>query len=140
MIDIELFILIAFLAFAIIDLKYGIVKNEMIILSLIIYIALILVDKSSQIITSDIFEVVSVFIISQVVFLFLSIIIDMPFGDAKLIGLYLATLGINDGLLVICIGSIFSLLPLSLITNKVPMAPFFFIGYLIHFFLIKGVI
>lgn len=130
-----LFINIAFIILAYDDYCDYRIKNRNVLILAFIYILIKLVEGANQCIYLDVIKSILLFIISQMGFIFLSFFIDVPYGDSKVFGLYLMYLGIFDGLISLLYGSLIALFPLSIGAKRVPMAVFFYAGYLMHFFL-----
>ena len=59
--------------------------------------------------------------------------VNVAAGDLKLIALVIVLLGIDTGLEVALLSLLLSVMPLAIKGGKIPLAPFFLIGYIVYF-------
>ena len=59
--------------------------------------------------------------------------VNVAAGDLKLIALVIVVLGVDIGLEVALLSLLLSLMPLAIKGGKIPLAPFFLIGYIVYF-------
>ena len=107
------------------DIRYYRVPNCLIycILSSFILNKMILNNFSREMIKYDL-RPLFLYLLTEACFSPMRKLFKMPAGDMKLFGLLIAILGVDDGLMVIFLALIFSLIPLSIGVKRVPMALF----------------
>lgn len=126
-------LLITLVVLSICDIKYRRIPNAIVYSAVAIKILYDTISHSPEIIKNNmcLFFIGILIILSYVILKTLRV--KVSGGDLKLIYLILVYMGIDTGLEVILLSCLFSIIPLAFRQGKIPMAPYFFIGYIVYF-------
>ena len=122
------------LVLSIFDIKYRKIPNE--IVYFIIFIKT-LKNMMFNSLASNIKYLIFLVILFALILIFYKIMkimrVNVAAGDLKLIALVIVLLGIDTGLEVAILSLLLSIMPLAIKGGKIPLAPFFLIGYIVYF-------
>ena len=119
---------------SIFDIKYRKIPNEIVYFIIIIKI---LKNTMFNSLASNIRYLIFMIILFALVLIFYKVMkimrVNVAAGDLKLIALVIVLLGIDTGLEVALLSLLLSVMPLAIKGGKIPLAPFFLIGYIVYF-------
>ena len=119
---------------SIFDIKYKKIPNE------IVYFIIFIKTLKNMIfnsLASNIRYLIFMVILFALILIFYIIMkimrVNVAAGDLKLIALVIVVLGVDIGLEVALLSLLLSIMPLAIKGGKIPLAPFFLIGYIVYF-------
>ena len=116
------------------DIKYRRIPNGIIYSLFIIKTLKTMMSYSLQM---NVKYLISIFILVILILIFYKLMkvmrVNVAAGDLKLIALVIVLLGVNIGLEVALLSLLLSIFPLAVKGGKIPLAPFFLIGYIVYF-------